>query len=359
MKNLYQEKNLFFKELKSEVNEFLIENKISVQRSESNILIAIFLFVLWAIFFFLYLTQGQNHMAWAFIFSGLWALVMLPIQMSVMHDASHGASSPHSFVNKVLSLSISFLGGSAILWKKQHCYAHHSFTNIHNMDHDIDTGQVLRLHYSQPLKRYHKWQHYYAWALYPLFVLSWIWWGDFRDIMFNTYSMSKTQIRFAIFETLLIKVWHVTLFLVIPSYMLNSFWLAISCYLFSFSILGLVMVVVFQLAHISDKQLLPESLKELGNDWAVRQVLTTANFATNNLFLTWFIGGLNFQIEHHIFPHMSHINYPRIHSIVKARCQHEGLQYQSFPTLISAIKGHQRHLIRLGNFSELSTALRK
>ena len=357
MKYPYQENNLFFKELKSEVSEYLKKNKLSIQRSKPNILMSIFLFSLWAIFFFLYVTQGQSHIVWAFTYSGLWAFVMLPIQMSVMHDASHGASSPHFIVNRILNLSISFLGGSAILWRKQHCQAHHSYTNVHEKDHDIDTGDILRLHYSQPLKKYHKWQHYYAWLLYPLFVLSWVWWGDFRDIIYNTYSMSKSQMRMAIIETIFIKIWHVLLFLVIPSFMLNSFLLALGCYLFSFSILGLVMVVIFQLAHISDKQHLPNSLSELSNDWAVRQVLTTANFATNNSFLTWFIGGLNFQIEHHIFPTMSHINYPHIENIVKSRCQKEGIQYHSFPTLLSAIKNHQRHLIKLGKFTKSPSVL--
>ena len=240
--------------MKNEVESFLSENKIPKKQTKKTLQNACLLYLLWAVSFSLYLYLGQLHPLWAVTFAIIWSAVMLPIQMAVMHDASHSASSENAQINTLLALSISFLGGSALLWKKQHCQAHHSFTNIHGLDHDIHTGGILRLHPSQPLKPAHQYQKYYAWLLYPLFVLSWVWWGDFRDLKDNTYSLTRRQWTDALIETILVKIWHVALFIALPIFIFDSLSLAIFCYILSFSILGFIMVVVFQLAHISSRQ---------------------------------------------------------------------------------------------------------
>lgn len=340
-------KNLY-KDLKTQVYSYLGERNIPTRQSRRMLLQAIFLFSLWAVSYFAFLYWGQQSEVYALLLSLPWAFVMLVIQLAVMHDGSHGASSESASMNKVLTAAISFIGGSALLWESQHCHAHHSFTNVHKKDHDIDTGGLLRLHSSQELRDHHRYQYIYAWLLYPLFVLSWIWWGDLRDIIKNTYSIGRQRMKRVIVEFVIVKIWHVLLFLVLPTLVFQSFTLALACYLVSFSLLGFFMVIIFQLAHMTGVQSLPENEKSLGDDFTLRQVLTTVNFATDNRFLTWALGGLNFQIEHHLFPQMSHVNYPVIQPLVIEFCQEKGLPYFNYSSVMGAVLGHQNHLKEMG-----------
>jgi linoleoyl-CoA desaturase len=304
----------------------------------------LFLFVAWALFYAAYLAWGDSGVWANLILSIPWALTMSAIQMSVMHDASHGSLSENPRINQFFLQSINFLGGSARLWVSQHCHAHHSFTNVENKDHDINTGGILRLNHFQDYKSHHRYQHVYAWLLYPLFVLSWIWWGDTRDLIHNTYSLSKKQWQQALVEVVLIKIWHVAVFIALPLYFFSNPWFFLIGYLVSFGLIGFIMVVIFQLAHVSNQQVFTNQQNKLDNDWAVHQLRTTVNFATSNRLLTWFTGGLNYQIEHHIFPQIYHGNYRHIHLKLKEYCEQRGLPYYSYPTLWSAVKGHQDHL---------------
>ncbi len=337
--------------LKQKVLNHLQSKNISVKRTKSMVFKSLLLVSLWALSYSLFLFYGQVSPAYALAGTLPWTFIMLVIQLAVMHDGSHGASSDSTWFNNLMTSPISFLGGSALLWKNQHCQAHHSFTNVHKYDHDIDTNGLLRLHTEQELLWYQKYQHIYAWALYPLFTLSWVWWGDFRDIIYNTYSISPARMKKVIVETVLIKIWHVLLFLVLPTYVFGSFGLALACYLISFSILGFCMVVIFQLAHATGTQSLPATPDEFGRDWVLRQVSTTSNFAIHNRALTWCIGGLNYQVEHHLFPTMCHLNYPHIQPIVEKFCEENKIEYKTQSTLFGAVRDHQNFLRTMGQTS--------
>jgi linoleoyl-CoA desaturase len=303
---------------------------------------------LWLVLYSAYLIYGGVSLGVNILLATAWALVMVSIQMSVMHDASHKSSSEKPWVNTLLLNVISLLGGSPSLWVAQHCQAHHSFTNVPGKDHDIHTGGLLRLCHTQKRSSMHRYQHIYAWLLYPLFVLSWIWWGDFRDIKDNTYSLPKSRLRSILYETILVKIWHVAVFLVLPLLTIGNPWLVLVGYLVSFSIMGLIMVVVFQLAHVTMVQEFASESVLRESDWALFQLNSTANFAPNNKFLSWYLGGLNHQIEHHIFPYLSHTHYPKIQNQVKSTCQEHGVQYHAFATLWQAISSHQKHLFHYG-----------
>ena len=117
---------------------------------------------------------------------------------------------------------------------------------------------------------------------------------------------------------------------------------------------GLVMGVVFQLAHINGAAEFPEPTGDpahIENEWAIHQVQTTVDFAPKNRLLSWYIGGLNYQIEHHLFPHICHLNYPRIAPIVRATCEEFGLRYTCFSTWREAFAVHWRELNLLGKKS--------
>jgi linoleoyl-CoA desaturase len=302
------------------------------------------LLILWSVLYTSYLIWGGLNLTLNILLASAWALVMISIQLSVMHDASHKSSSERPWVNNLLLNVISLLGGSPTLWVAQHCQAHHSYTNVPGKDHDIDTGGLLRLCDHQEYKPYHRYQHIYAWLLYPLFLLSWVWWGDFRDIKNNTYSLSKKKLHSVSIETFLIKVWHIALFLVVPWICFGSISLVLIGYLTSFAIMGFVMVVVFQLAHVTSVQNFESEEQLRKTDWALFQLASTANFAPNNRFLSWYLGGLNHQIEHHIFPYLSHTHYPEIQGTVKKICESQGVQYHVFPTVREAVYQHQNHL---------------
>ncbi len=319
------------------------------QKEESSLVLkAGILFLLWIFLYGAYLFLGGMTLMLNVSLSILWALVMVSIQMSVMHDASHGSSSNKKWVNNLLLNSISFLGGSPSLWVAQHCQAHHSFTNVPGKDHDINTNGLLRLCSSQEYKPLHRYQYIYAWLLYPLFVLSWIWWGDFRDIKNNTYGLSKKRLKYITLETVLIKIWHVGLFIVVPLLTIKSLPLVLVGYFISFAVMGFIMVVVFQLAHVTSVQQFASEQDFKKSDWACFQLASTANFAPHNKLLTWYLGGLNHQIEHHIFPYLSHTHYPRIRDDVKNFCNEHGVEYHVFPTLFAAVRQHQYHLMSYG-----------
>ncbi len=349
LSHLGKEKNSsFHKSLKDEVFKKVEEMGRPDKDQNALVLKAGILFLVWIILFAAYLFLGKVSIFATVTLSIAWALVMASIQMAVMHDASHGSTSKKAWVNKLLLNSISFAGGSPSLWVEQHCKAHHSFTNVKGKDHDIDTNGLLRLCSNQEYKSIHRYQHIYAWFLYPLFILSWVWWGDFRDIIYNTYGLSRKRLRSILFETLLVKAWHVSLFIILPLITIQSLSLVLIGYFVSFGVMGFVMVVVFQLAHISFVQEFNSEEDLRKTDWALFQLASTANFATDNKFLSWYIGGLNHQIEHHIFPYLSHTHYPEISRTVKRVCLEHGVAYNTFPTLREAIMKHQRHLKLFG-----------
>ena len=117
-------------------------------------------------------------------------------------------------------------------------------------------------------------------------------------------------------------------------------------------VLGFTMTTVFQLAHIVEDNSFPRpdgATGEVDNEWAIHQVETTANFAPKNRWAAWYLGGLNFQIEHHLFPQICHIHYPAISGIVRETCREFEVAYVSYPTFSQAVKAHFRALKHLGS----------
>ena len=88
--------------------------------------------------------------------------------------------------------------------------------------------------------------------------------------------------------------------------------------------------------------------REMKNTWAIHQLYTTANFSPKNILVNWYVGGLNFQIEHHIFPHISHVHYRKIASIIKSTAKEFNLPYNEFKTVRSALLSHFKFLKKMG-----------
>ncbi len=284
----------------------------------------------------------------------LLAFAKAGIGMSIMHDANHGAYSNKSWVNNMLGGTLYLLGGSPTIWKIQHNVLHHTYTNVLHVDEDIETKVILRLSPYAPLKPIHKYQHFYAFFLYMLMTFSFIV-KDFIKIFrykreqSNVAKYNKTAEFFTVFIS---KSIYLTTALVLPMYMLGvGFWWVFGGFMLVHAITGLILSVVFQLAHsvehATHHTAMPES-QDWENTWAIHQLETTVNFARKNAILDWYLGGLNYQVEHHLFPNICHIHYNQISDIVKDTADEFGVCYHEYPTLWSALGSHVRMLKWLG-----------
>ena len=279
-------------------------------------------------------------------------LAMASIGFNIQHDGSHSAYSSRPWINSLMAMALDMLGGSSFFWKKTHNQIHHSFTNITGHDGDIDMGVLGRLSPHQESRRFHRLQHLYLWILYGFLPFKWQFIDDIRGavtgrIGINQFSRPRgLQLMVFIGGKLL----FLSLAFAIP--MLVHPWHSVLLFFFVASFVqGLTLSVVFQLAHCVEEAEFPMPEVESGameQAWAVHQVETTVDFARHNRLITWFTGGLNHQIEHHLFPQICHVNYPAISELMETTCGEFGVRYAAHDSLFSAIRAHYRWLRRMG-----------
>ncbi|MBL7952382.1 MAG: acyl-CoA desaturase [Flavobacteriales bacterium] len=279
---------------------------------------------------------------------------MAGVGMAVMHDALHGATSRRTWVNDMLGGSMYLLGSDPFTWKIQHNGAHHTHTNVDGIDQDIDPPDLLRFSEHAPLWRVHRYQHVYSFFFYGLLTLVKLG-NDFFSLLRVArsgdarYKGRSLPVDLAVM--VLVKSAHVLLFIGLPLLLTPfTWWQVLLGFVVMHFTCSVILGTVFQLAHIVEgaEQPLADENGVIGNDWAVHELLTTANFAPNNKLLTWYTGGLNFQVEHHLFPAVSHLHYPRIAAIVQRTAEEYGLPYNVKPTFRAALISHVRRLQELG-----------
>jgi len=277
------------------------------------------------------------------------------IGLSVMHDANHGAYSKKKWVNVVIGYSINLIGANAFNWKMQHNVLHHTFTNIHEEDEDISPRGVLRLSPHSEWKWIHKYQFIYAWALYGLMTLVWLTYKDFYRIgRYHKTGLAKKNNANITTEWIILlgsKMLYVTYIFVIPViFTALAWWQVLLGIVIMQYIAGFMLAIIFQPAHVIEgtEFPLPDENQALKNNWAIHQLLTTTNFGNRSRWFSWYVGGLNFQIEHHLFPNICHVHYRKISGIVKETAAEFGLPYRSARTFIGALGSHARLLKQLG-----------
>ena len=279
-------------------------------------------------------------------------LATAAIGFNIMHDGSHGSFSGNKTVNRFAALSLNFLGGSAFFWNIKHVMVHHTYTNIAGHDDDIENEPFLRMCNSQRKRKIHKYQHVYWFLVYGLTYISWVFLLDFIKY-FSRRIGAKDKIQINLSTHIgfwLTKLLYVFTFIVLPLMFVGPLQLIIGYLIFSFTT-GIVISVIFQLAHaVEDLEFIEEKNEPqvLENDWAIHQMITTANFATKNKIVGFFTGGLNHQIEHHLFPKISHVYYPELSRIVRSVCAEYGIRYVEQPTVVHAIASHVRFLKKMG-----------
>jgi linoleoyl-CoA desaturase len=291
-----------------------------------------------------------------------WALVGLGtigVGTCVMHDSNHGSYSRSKTVNYIMGGIINFMGAYSVNWRIQHNILHHTYTNISGLDDDIDVGNLLRMSPNQPRLPGHRWQHIYCWALYCIMNIFWVFVKDFKQaIQFNREGLlrkEKKTLGRALTEIALLRLVYFGYIIVLPILFSGVPWYhCVIGYLLAQVIIGFSLGCIFQPAHVMETSdyAAPTDSRKMENAWAVHQVLNTANFAPRNRFLTWFIGGLNRQIEHHLFPHICHVHYPALSTIVKETALEHGLPYHEYPTFRKALSAHYTMLKILGRGKE-------
>lgn len=344
----FQEKGEFFKELKSLVNEYLKGTPIKAVGPKEMFLKSALLILSWIFCYLLLITAGPHHNFIALISLPLLLLFSSSLLFCIMHDASHQAFSSSRLINRIiLNATLSVIGGCSFSWHQEHVVRHHGHTNVLGEDPDVYASHVLRLHPEDKLHFWHRWQHLYGIPLYSLMWVHWVY-NDLINAMFNTYGLSGRK-YFQFWTQIVIGlIPHIVLGLILPYYAYQSFYLVGIFYTIFFMCLSLAMALTFVLAHVSDGQTFFMPHEEIKRDWALHQLQTTADFAVDNPLANFFLGGLNFQVEHHIFPSICHLHYPKIQKIVKKYCEEKNLPYHEEKTVWDALKKHIAHLKAMG-----------
>ena len=344
----------FFKELNTRVNKYFKDKNISKYANLNMKLKTAFMLCLYFIPWLIMLSGIITSFGWILLMWVFMGLGMAGIGLSIMHDANHGAYSKNKKVNHALGFVINFVGGYHVNWKIQHNVLHHSFTNIHGFDEDIDKG-VIRMSPNQERKYIYRFQAFYAPILYSLMTIYWTIAKDFQQVIrYHKRGLLKGQgltFRAALAEILFHKTWYIILFLVLPIVLIKLVWWKVLLgFLLMHFICGLTLALIFQPAHVIEETdfFQPDADGNVENHWAIHQMKTTSNFANKSILFSWLIGGLNYQIEHHLFPHICHIHYRDISKIVKETARNFDIPYYQHETFFGALKSHFTLLHQLG-----------
>ena len=288
--------------------------------------------------------------AWwqALLLAVLLGLVSAAIGFNIEHDGSHQAFSARPWINRLAAMTLELLGGSSYFWRWKHGVFHHSYVNLAGHDPDIALGVLARLSPYQVWRTHHRWQHVYLWAFYALLPVKWHFIGDFRA--FVTGRIGGQPVPRPRGGDLVSVVGGKAAFFagafVLPL-ILHPAWAVVGCYAVAALVAGIVLSVVFQMAHCVPEAQFPGPAGPGGRvarAWAVHQVETTVDFARNSRVASWLLGGLNFQIEHHLFPRICHVNYPALAGVVEQTCREFGIRYAAHRSCRAGLVSHYRWL---------------
>jgi linoleoyl-CoA desaturase len=277
---------------------------------------------------------------------------MACIGFNIQHDGGHQAYSDYPWVNKLMAMTLDLIGGSSYMWHWKHAVLHHTYVNIDGHDTDIDLGILGRLSPHQKRCDFHRWQHFYLWPLYGLIAIKWHLYDDFHDLWLGHLRGQRVPRpkRWDLVVFLLGKIVFFSLAFVLPL-LLHSWLVVLVHYLVGSLTLGIVISVVFQLAHCVEEAEFPQpdpATLHVEKSWAEHQTETTVDFSRYSRVAHWLLGGLNFQIEHHLMPRICHIHYPALSRVVEATCREFGVRYAAHASFWAGIRSHYRWLRQMG-----------
>jgi linoleoyl-CoA desaturase len=289
----------------------------------------------------------------------LLAGAMATVGFNIGHDGSHAACSRFPWVNRLAAASLDLIGASSYLWKWKHVVLHHTYPNVDGHDTDIDAGVVARLSPHQTRLWHHRWQHLYLWLAYGLTAVRWHLFGDFKEAAVGKIGPHRIPrpTGWDLAGLLLGKTVSIGLLIGLPM-LWHPWWIVLTFYFLVACSTGFFLTVVFQLAHCVGEAHFPvpdPGTDRLSDAWAIHQVQTTVDFARTSRILTWLLGGLNFQVEHHLFPKIGHGHYPAVSRIVEDVCGEYGVPYTTHSTFWGGIVSHYQWLKRMGRPNQVPT----
>ncbi len=347
------DKTKFFRTLNKKVNTYFKDNNLKKTGNTKLYLKAIFMFTLFIVPLIFIFTVDLSGWIQALLMVVI-GIGMAGVGMNVMHDANHGSFSSKNWVNKLMGGSIYILAGNDYNWKVQHNVLHHTYTNIQGHDEDIDAGRIIRFSKHTKWLKIHKYQKYYAFLLYGLLTINWAITTDFKQ----SYHYLKKKLSYGKFpnpatqwtKLIIGKILYYAIWIALPLVLGFALWKVLIGFFIMHYTAGIILSVVFQLAHVmpNTEMPLPDDQGNMKNTWAIHQLFTTSNFAPKNWLVRFFTGGLNYQVEHHLFAQISHIHYKKIAKIVKETALEFKLPYNEYNTMWRAVKEHYNQLKVLG-----------
>ncbi len=337
----------FHTTVKARVAAYFKENKISPNANGQMIIKALLHVVLYLIGYGAIMSGEFSALTMVGLYAYLGFVTGL-MGFNISHDALHGAMSSKRWINRSLGYTFDFNGESSFVWKETHNALHHTFTNITGVDGDINKSPLLRFSPMDPWKPFNRFQPYYVLFLYSLVTMPWVYYTDYKFFFQAMKEKKATPSDIAAFFGF--KGLNLLLMVVLPIWLLPyAWWQIVIGNILMHMAAGVSISIVFQLAHLVEGVDFPIPDREgrLSDEWAVHEMKTTSNFATDNRFLCYWLGGLNFQVEHHLFPHVCHVHYPVISKIVKACAEEHNVPYNEHKTLTGAIYSHFSHLNQL------------
>lgn len=352
-------KDSFYDAVVERVNAYFELNALSHYANTSMWVKTVFMLSLYFIPYICIVTGLGAINGWLYL--ALWLVMgmgMSGIGTSVMHDANHGTYSANKRVNNFISRILNVIGGYTVTWRIQHNVLHHTYTNVTGLDEDIDSIKLLRFSPRQPRHWYHRYQYIYAWLFYMVMTLFWMTAKDYLKVVqykrHNLLVKQKVSFKKAIFDITVYKLFYYAYVLMLPLLYSGMPWYTVVAgFLLMHFAAGLLLSSIFQPSHVMESSAfsLPEQVngeKRMKDSWAVHEVLNTTDFAPHNRFLSWFVGGLNYQIEHHLFTGICHVHYRKLAPIVKSTALAFGLPYNLQPTFSMALLEHIKMLKKLG-----------
>jgi len=343
----------FFSTLMKRINLHFEEKNISKNANIWMVLKTLTILVVLIGSFSLLLTNRfVNNLPITFLLWGITGFFGALAAVNIGHDAIHGSYSSKPWVNKLLSHSFNFMGASAYLWSIMHNKAHHMHTNVDEYDEDLETLPIIRFSPFQKYMKVHKYQQWYAFLFYGLASISWVFLKDYKKFFAEDIGgMKNNHPKKEYFLLFFYKAIYYTLFIILPFALIDLSWpVILGGFLFMHYVEGLTLALIFMLAHLVEKAQfpMPDTTGSMENSWAIHQMYTTANFARKSPLAFFICGGLNFQVEHHLFANICHIHYPSISEIVKETAEEFGVPYLDSPSFGSALASHFRFMKVMG-----------
>ncbi|MEI7736737.1 MAG: acyl-CoA desaturase [Ferruginibacter sp.] len=341
----------FVNNLRKNVNDYFKTNHISTKANAAMVFKTIVMVLLYIVPFVIILTVPMSALA-AMGLCIVMGIGIAGVGMSVMHDACHGAYSKKHWVNSILGGSLYLLGSNVLNWKIQHNVLHHTYTNISGFDEDINAKGPIRLAKETPVKKHHRFQFIFAFLFYGMMTIAKLI-NDFPNLFkYNKKGLVREQhgnVRVEFVKMAIRKLLYITIVFGLPLWLTNFKWYQLLIgFLIMHWVASMILSFVFQLAHVVEGAEQPFEENENYSNWHVHQLKTTSDFARHNKLLGWYIGGLNFQIEHHLFPNICHIHYNKIAPIVEKTVLEFGFPYNLKPSFTNAFLSHIKMLKQLG-----------